>query len=59
MDYPLILKIELTDKFPYTVLLTQISNSNSRELSLNQVEEFLNDPENRKSLWGNVTLRLP
>ena len=59
MNYPLTLKIELTDNFPYTVLLTQISNNNSRELLLNQVEEFLNNPENRKELWWNVTLRLP
>jgi hypothetical protein len=62
MNYPLTLKIELTDKIPYTVLLTHalINNSNSRELPLNQVEEFLNNPENRmKLLWENVTLHLP
>lgn len=49
--YPLTLKIEFTDKFPYTVLLTNITNNNNKELRLNEVSTFLNDMDNRQKLW--------
>jgi hypothetical protein len=49
--YPLTLKIEFTDKFPYTVLLTNITNNNNKELRLNEVSTFLNDMDNRQQLW--------